>query len=102
MGQAMNVMQPFLSLSKKAADVALSPITEAKKTRQAMEEQAAAERQRLAALEAKPVPALPTSGVARNAARASITAQIRRRGRESTILSPSLGSQVTGDTLGGS
>lgn len=66
----------------------ISQSKNAKKAREQAESQAAAQREALAALESEPVPVIPLADDAASgkARRRSITAQLRRRGRASTIL----------------
>lgn len=71
---------------------------EARKARKSAEAQAAAEREALAALQQEPEPVMPVPDdkAMRDARRRSISSQMRRRGRASTLLSES-----GGDGLGG-
>jgi len=64
---------------------------EAKQARRSAESQAALEREALAALQEEPEPVMPLADDAatRRARRRSITGQMRRRGRASTILTDS-------------
>lgn len=62
------------------------------------EDAAAKQRESLAALQAEPTPAIPIADeTAKMARRRSITAQMRRRGRSSTILTSD---STGGDALG--
>ena len=72
---------------------------EARKTRKSAEEQAAAEREQLAQLANVEEPVIPDADdeSVKTARRRSISAQLRRRGRDSTILT----GDTTSDTLGG-
>lgn len=71
-------------------------VYEQERARKSASSDAAKQREALAALQAQGQPSIPTQDAARAARRASITQQMRRRGRSSTILTgePS-------DTLGG-
>lgn len=73
----------------------------ARKARHSAEDQAKAEREQLAQLAAQPENVIPEADSAsvNDARRRSITAQLRRRGRASTILTGD--SASAGDTLGG-
>jgi hypothetical protein len=70
-----------------------------RKARHSAEDQAKAEREQLAQLAAQPENVIPTADdqAVKDARRRSITAQLRRRGRASTILT---GDSSVGDTLG--
>lgn len=61
---------------------------QSREARKDAERQAAQQREALAALEAEPVPAVPTpdDDASKRARQRSISAQLRRRGRASTIL----------------
>jgi hypothetical protein len=67
---------------------AASQASQAKKARQSAESQAALERQALADLQTEPEPVMPTADdeATARAKRRSIASQMRRRGRQSTIL----------------
>ena len=71
---------------------------EGRKARKSAENQAALEREQMASLAAKPEPVIPEANDddTRRARRRSISAQLRRRGRGSTILTQDSAS----DTLG--
>lgn len=73
---------------------------QARKARHSAEDQAKAEREQLAQLAAEPEPVIPTpdDATVKDARRRSITAQLRRRGRSSTILTGDSGGS---DALGG-
>lgn len=85
-----------------AADVATggaySASRDAKRAREQAEAQAAAQREALAALESEPVPVVPLADdvASQRAKRRSISAQLRRRGRASTILTNPAGSEALG------
>ena len=69
---------------------------EQRKARKAAEEEAARQREALAALQAESPPAIPTEADAKRGRRRSIRDMLSRRGRRSTILT----NQTEGDTLG--
>lgn len=73
-------------------------VEEQRRNRELAERQLATEREALAALQAGPEPALPTADdeATKRARRRSIAAQLRRRGRASTILTDSGASDALG------
>lgn len=74
---------------------------DAKDARRQAEEQAAKQREALVALRAEPTPVIPIADeLAKDARRKSIVAQMRRRGRASTILTDT-GAAPASDALGG-
>jgi len=68
---------------------------QANQARRAAEAQAALEREALAKLQAEPEPAMPLDDL-RRSRRRSISAQMRRRGRASTILTDTASTDALG------
>ena len=70
--------------------------SESHQARKDAEWQAAQQREAFAALQAEPEPALPSEDATRKARRLSISNQMRRRGRASTILTQPSGTETLG------
>lgn len=94
----MAISAPLITAAVTAGS-AVSQHRDAKKAREEAERQAAEQREALAALESEPEVAMPTGDdeATRRARRRSISAQLRRRGRQSTILT---GDDSSGTALG--
>lgn len=99
LGSIASILNPATALFGAGVNALVSPYLDAGKARKKAEEDAARQREALAALIAKPAAKMPSPDDAAIAAarRRSIAAMLLRHGRASTILSDT-GSQ--GDALG--
>lgn len=94
----MAVSTPIL-LGVGLATTAGATVYSADQSRQATHKAADSQREALAALQAQPQPTIPGADAANAARRASISEQMRRRGRASTVLTST--DAVGADALGG-